>query len=84
MFLSQTDLSSYNNVTAFLSPGLMEVLGEKLLKDLPDDACVIAARFPFPNWPLRQSVGSDLDETFAYDISTVRSHLRKGPKIVEY
>ncbi|KAK1893371.1 ATP synthase subunit C lysine N-methyltransferase [Dissostichus eleginoides] len=80
----KTDLSSYNNVTAFLSPGLMEVLGEKLLKELPDDACVIAARFPFPNWPLRQSVGSDLDETFAYDISTVRSHLRKGPKIVEY
>lgn len=80
----KTDMSSYNNVTAFLSPGLMEVLGEKLLKELPDDACVIAARFPFPNWPLRQSVGSDLDETFAYDISTVRSHLRKGPKIVEY
>lgn len=62
----------------------MEVLGEKLLKELPDDACVIAARFPFPYWPLRQSVGSDLDETFAYDISTVRSHLRKGTKIVEY
>ncbi|KAJ4941446.1 hypothetical protein JOQ06_011325 [Pogonophryne albipinna] len=62
----------------------MEVLGEKLLKELPDDACVIAARFPFPNWPLQQSVGSDLDETFAYDISTVRSHLRKGTKIVEY
>ncbi|KAK5909798.1 hypothetical protein CesoFtcFv8_003695 [Champsocephalus esox] len=80
----KTDLSSYNNVTAFLSPGLMEVLGEKLLKELPDDACVIAARFPFPYWPLRQSVGSDLDETFAYDISTVRSHLRKGTTIVEY
>ncbi|KAK5871070.1 hypothetical protein PBY51_003972 [Eleginops maclovinus] len=80
----KSDLSSYNNVTAFLSPGLMEVLGEKLLKELPDDACVITTRFPFPNWPLQQSVGSDLDETFAYDISTVRSQLREGTKIVDY
>ncbi|XP_063753763.1 ATP synthase subunit C lysine N-methyltransferase isoform X2 [Eleginops maclovinus] len=62
----------------------MEVLGEKLLKELPDDACVITTRFPFPNWPLQQSVGSDLDETFAYDISTVRSQLREGTKIVDY
>lgn len=54
----------------------MEVLGEKLLKELPDDARVIACRFPFPDWPHQASVGSDLDQTFAYDISTVRSHLR--------
>lgn len=71
----KTDLSSYNNVTAFLAPGVMEVLGEKLLKELPDDACLIACRFPVPNWPLRSSVGSGLDETFAYDITAVRSQL---------
>lgn len=53
----------------------MEVLGEKLLKELPDDACVTACRFPLPNWLQRSSVGSGLDETFAYDISTVRSQL---------
>ncbi|XP_024909274.1 protein FAM173B isoform X1 [Cynoglossus semilaevis] len=73
--LWKTDLSSYNNVTAFLAPGVMEVLGEKLLKELPDDACVTACRFPLPNWLQRSSVGSGLDETFAYDISTVRSQL---------
>ncbi|AWP07267.1 putative protein FAM173A [Scophthalmus maximus] len=72
----KTDLSSYDNVTAFLAPGVMEVLGEKLLKELPDDARVIACRFPFPDWPHRSSVGSGLDQTFSYDIGTVRSHLR--------
>ncbi|XP_074493783.1 adenine nucleotide translocase lysine N-methyltransferase [Sebastes fasciatus] len=76
----KTDLSRYNNVTAFLAPGVMEVLGEKLLKELPDDARVIASRFPFSNWPQQSSVGSGLDQIFAYDISTVRSHLRKAPK----
>ncbi|KAM9360113.1 ATP synthase subunit C lysine N-methyltransferase isoform 1-T1 [Symphorus nematophorus] len=75
----KTDLSAYNNVTAFLAPGVMEVLGEKLLEELPDDALVIACRFPFPNWPQQSSVGSGLDETFAYEISSVRSHLRKIP-----
>ncbi|KAE8292061.1 Protein FAM173B [Larimichthys crocea] len=77
-----TNLSTYNNVTAFLAPGVMEVLGEKLLKELPDDARVIACRFPFPNWPQQSSVGSGLDQTFAYDISSVRSHLRKVPNTV--
>lgn len=75
----KTDLSVYNNVTAFLAPGVMGVLGEKLLKELPDGARVIACRFPFPSWPQQLSVGSGLDQTFAYDISSVRSHLRKKP-----
>ncbi|XP_072243859.1 ATP synthase subunit C lysine N-methyltransferase [Leuresthes tenuis] len=76
----KTDLSSYNNVTDFLSPGVMEVLGEKLLKELPDDAHVIACRFPFSSWPQKSSVGSGLEQTYAYDISTVRSHFRNPPR----
>ncbi|MEQ2209257.1 hypothetical protein XENOCAPTIV_027462, partial [Xenoophorus captivus] len=78
--LWKTDLCSYNNVTAFLAPGVMEVLGEKLLKELPQDALVIFCRFPFPNWPQKSTVGSGLDQTFAYEISSVRSHLRNPPK----
>ncbi|KAM4577735.1 ATP synthase subunit C lysine N-methyltransferase isoform 2-T6 [Fundulus diaphanus] len=76
----KTDLSSYNNVTAFLAPGVMELLGEKLLKELPQDALVISCRFPFPNWPQKSAVGSGLDQTFAYEISSVRSHLRYPTK----
>ncbi|XP_014841068.1 PREDICTED: protein FAM173A-like isoform X1 [Poecilia mexicana] len=73
----KADLSSYNNVTAFLVPGVIEVLGEKLLKELPQDALVISCRFPFPNWPQKSAAGSGLDQTFAYEINSVRSHLRK-------
>uniref|UniRef100_A0A3Q2CU87 Si:dkey-190g11.3 n=1 Tax=Cyprinodon variegatus TaxID=28743 RepID=A0A3Q2CU87_CYPVA len=76
----KTDLSSYNNVTAFLAPGVMELLGEKLLKELPQDALVISCRFPFPNWPQKSAVGFGLEQTFAYDISTVRSHLKISQK----
>ncbi|XP_029915137.1 ATP synthase subunit C lysine N-methyltransferase isoform X3 [Myripristis murdjan] len=71
----KTDLSIYNNVTAFLAPGVMEVLGDKLLKELPDDARVIVCRFPIPHWPHHSSVGSGLDQSWAYDIGTVRSRL---------
>uniref|UniRef100_A0A3Q4A988 Uncharacterized protein n=1 Tax=Mola mola TaxID=94237 RepID=A0A3Q4A988_MOLML len=66
----QIDLSANNNVTAFLAPGVMGVLGEKLLKELPDDARIISP------------VGSGLHQTFAYDISSVRSHLAKVPNTV--
>ncbi|XP_014884690.1 protein FAM173A isoform X1 [Poecilia latipinna] len=81
----KADLSLYNNVTAFLVPGVIEVLGEKLLKELPQDALVISCRFPFPNWPQKSAAGSGLDQTFAYEINSVRSHLRKTEmKWVEY
>lgn len=58
----------------------MEELGEKLLKELPDDARVISSRFPFPEWPQQSSAGSGLDQTFAYDMHSIRSYLRKVPE----
>ncbi|KAL0979291.1 hypothetical protein UPYG_G00183270 [Umbra pygmaea] len=71
----KTDLTKFNNVTVFLAPGVMEVLGEKLLRELPVDAHVIACRFPFPDWPHQASEGGGLDQAWAYDISSVRSAL---------
>ncbi|XP_051524550.1 ATP synthase subunit C lysine N-methyltransferase-like [Myxocyprinus asiaticus] len=68
----KTDLSKYNNVTVFLAPGVMEVLGKKLERELPDEACVIACRFPFPNWTHTVTEGEGLDQTWAYNMSTVR------------
>ncbi|XP_020787967.1 adenine nucleotide translocase lysine N-methyltransferase isoform X3 [Boleophthalmus pectinirostris] len=73
----KTDLSSYNNVTAFLAPGAMEALSDKLLKELPDGAFVVSCRFPVPRWTPHSSIGSNLDQTFAYDISAVRESLKK-------
>ncbi|MBN3300511.1 F173B methyltransferase, partial [Amia calva] len=66
------NLSRYNNVTVFLAPGVMDVLEEKLLLELPDDARVIACRFPFARWPATCSEGSGLDQVWAYDMSTLR------------
>lgn len=58
----------------------MMVLSEKLLKELPDDARVISCRFPILDWPVQSSFGSGLDQTFAYDIGNVRSHLQRVPE----
>lgn len=58
----------------------MPVLSEKLLKELSDDARVISSRFPIPDWPVHSSVGSGLDQTFAYDVGSVRSLLGKVPE----
>ncbi|XP_026125060.1 protein N-lysine methyltransferase FAM173A isoform X2 [Carassius auratus] len=66
-----TDLSKYNNVTVFLAPGVMEVLGRKLEKELPDEARVIACRFPFPDWTPTATEGEGLDQTWAYDIKDI-------------
>ncbi|XP_061756859.1 ATP synthase subunit C lysine N-methyltransferase isoform X2 [Nerophis ophidion] len=80
----KTDLSKYNNITAFLAPGAMEVLGDKLLKELPDGALVISCRFHFPYWPHQSTVGSGLDQTWAYDITAVRkAGLREVSNVVE-
>lgn len=67
-------------VIKFFFPLQMAVLSEKLLKELPDDALVISCRFPILDWPVQSSVGSGLDQTFAYDIGIVRAHLRKAPE----
>lgn len=71
-----------NNSTFFLIGLQMVVLSEKLLEELPDDARVISCRFPIPDWPVHSSVGSGLDQTFAYDIGSVRSLLGKVPEAV--
>ncbi|KAK3566185.1 hypothetical protein QTP86_028424 [Hemibagrus guttatus] len=68
----KTDLSQYKNVTVFLAPGVMEVIGKKLEQELANDARVIACRFPFPHWHASQSEGQGLDQAWAYDMATVR------------
>lgn len=62
----------------------MEVLGEKLLEELPDGAFVVACRFPFSNWPHQSTLGSGLDQTWAYDVSAVRARLRHSPRFPSY
>ncbi|XP_064153097.1 adenine nucleotide translocase lysine N-methyltransferase [Anguilla rostrata] len=75
----KTDLSGYSNVTAFLAPGVMQVLEEKLLAELPDDGRVIACRFPFPRWTPSRTEGSGLDQVWAYDVIAVRKPRPQNP-----
>ncbi len=49
----------------------MEVLGRKLEKELPDEARVIACRFPFPDWTPTATEGEGLDQTWAYDMNAI-------------
>uniref|UniRef100_A0A3B3ZZ84 Uncharacterized protein n=1 Tax=Periophthalmus magnuspinnatus TaxID=409849 RepID=A0A3B3ZZ84_9GOBI len=56
----------------------MEALSDKLLKELPDGALVVSCQFPVPQWTPQSSIGSALDQTFAYDISAVRESLKNS------
>ncbi|TRY88895.1 hypothetical protein DNTS_021989 [Danionella cerebrum] len=76
----KSDLSKYNNVTVFLAPGVMEVLGRKLEKELPDEARVIACRFPIPDWTPTATEGKGLDQTWAYDMNLIRKIQHKQPE----
>ncbi|KAM4808331.1 ATP synthase subunit C lysine N-methyltransferase-like [Rhinophrynus dorsalis] len=53
----------------------METLQKKLSEELPNDARVIACRFPFPHWPPTCSVGTGLDQVWAYDMMLFKKHL---------
>ncbi|XP_067270192.1 ATP synthase subunit C lysine N-methyltransferase isoform X2 [Pseudorasbora parva] len=50
----------------------MEVLGRKLEKELPDEARVIACRFPFSDWTPTATEGEGLDQAWAYDMNIIR------------
>ncbi|XP_025020125.1 protein FAM173A-like isoform X2 [Python bivittatus] len=70
--LWKADLSDCSNVTVFLAPSVVPQLEKKLLSELPDEACVVAARFPFFQWTPSKVVGESLEKAWAYSIRDVR------------
>ncbi|XP_048350651.1 adenine nucleotide translocase lysine N-methyltransferase-like [Sphaerodactylus townsendi] len=70
--LWKVDLSDCSNVTVFLTPGLVPLLERKLLAELPEDACVVVARFPFLKWTPSEVTGNGLERVWAYNIGAVR------------
>ncbi|ROL48258.1 Protein FAM173B [Anabarilius grahami] len=72
-------LDGHKGRLADLGSGLMGVLEEKLLKELPEDARVIVCRFPFPHWPHSCTAGSGLNQVWAYDVHTARESSRTSP-----
>uniref|UniRef100_A0A8B9ZLY1 Adenine nucleotide translocase lysine methyltransferase n=1 Tax=Anas platyrhynchos TaxID=8839 RepID=A0A8B9ZLY1_ANAPL len=53
-------------------------LAAKLLAELPDEARVVAGRFPFPSWTPSSTLGQGLEQAWAYDMKEVRRAARCG------
>uniref|UniRef100_A0A8C3LM00 Adenine nucleotide translocase lysine methyltransferase n=1 Tax=Chrysolophus pictus TaxID=9089 RepID=A0A8C3LM00_CHRPC len=51
-------------------------LAAKLLAELPDEARVVAGRFPFPSWTPSSTIGQGLEQAWAYDMKEVRRAAR--------
>ncbi|XP_043945164.1 adenine nucleotide translocase lysine N-methyltransferase isoform X2 [Protopterus annectens] len=70
--LWKVTLADCSNVTVFLAPSVLSLLEAKLLDELPDNARVVAGRFPFPSWKPSCIVGEGVDRAWSYDIKEVR------------
>ncbi|XP_057263968.1 adenine nucleotide translocase lysine N-methyltransferase isoform X1 [Pezoporus wallicus] len=70
--LWKVNLSDCYNVIVFLAPSVKPPLATKLLAELPDEARVVAGRFPFPSWTPTSTLGQGLEQVWAYDMKKVR------------
>ncbi|CAL8273014.1 unnamed protein product [Lota lota] len=71
--LWKVDLTKCKNVTVFLAPSVLPLLQEKLQTELPDDALVVAGRFPFTNWTACHEEGQGVDRAWAYSMHAQRA-----------
>ncbi|XP_068193174.1 adenine nucleotide translocase lysine N-methyltransferase [Antennarius striatus] len=76
--LWKVDLTECKNVTVFLAPSVLSLLQQKLQDELPDDALVVAGRFPFPDWTPCRIEGNGVDRAWAYSIQAQRQHEKHG------
>ncbi|XP_006809217.1 adenine nucleotide translocase lysine N-methyltransferase [Neolamprologus brichardi] len=72
--LWKVDLTKCKNVTVFLAPSVLSLLQEKLEAELPDDALVVAGRFPLPDWKPCIIEGHGMDRAWAYSVQEQRQH----------
>ncbi|KAM4635126.1 adenine nucleotide translocase lysine N-methyltransferase [Polymixia lowei] len=75
--LWKVNLTDCKNVTVFLAPSVLSLLQEKLQAELPDDALVVAGRFPFLHWTPCRTEGHGVDQTWAYSMQAQRQHTCK-------
>lgn len=55
----------------------LSLLQEKLQTELPDDALVVAGRFPFPDWKPCRIEGHGVDRAWAYNMQAQRKDTLK-------
>ncbi|KAJ8344735.1 hypothetical protein SKAU_G00289280 [Synaphobranchus kaupii] len=70
--LWKVSLADCKNVTVFLAPSVLPLLQNKLLAELPEDALVVAGRFPFTDWTPCKVEGEGVDRAWAYHIQAQR------------
>ncbi|XP_037545501.1 adenine nucleotide translocase lysine N-methyltransferase [Nematolebias whitei] len=70
--LWKVNLTKCKNVTVFLAPSVLSLLQEKLQAELPDDALVVAGRFPLPDWKPCKIEGQGVDRAWAYNMQAQR------------
>ncbi|XP_064845010.1 adenine nucleotide translocase lysine N-methyltransferase isoform X2 [Oncorhynchus masou masou] len=70
--LWKVDLTECKNVTVFLAPSVLSLLQEKMEAELPDDALVVAGRFPFTEWTPCRIEGDGVDRAWAYTMQAQR------------
>ncbi|NP_001086333.1 adenine nucleotide translocase lysine methyltransferase L homeolog [Xenopus laevis] len=70
--LWKVKLNDCSNISIFLAPSVLSLLESKLLAELPDEARVVAGRFPLPTWTPSAVIGEGIDRAWAYDIQSVR------------
>ncbi|KAM7372154.1 hypothetical protein PAMP_009347 [Pampus punctatissimus] len=70
--LWKVDLTECKNITVFLAPSVLSLLQEKLQAELPDDALVVAGRFPLPDWTPCRIEGHGVDRAWMYSMQAQR------------
>lgn len=63
-----------------LLPPQMEQLEQKLARELPDTAKVVACRFPFPTWVPERTAGEGADTVWLYDVKQSRRMEHEAPQ----
>ncbi|XP_060116800.1 adenine nucleotide translocase lysine N-methyltransferase isoform X2 [Heteronotia binoei] len=58
----------------------LQLLERKLLTELPDEARVVAGRFPLPGWMPTSTAGDGLNRAWAYDLKAVRQAQQDNPE----
>ncbi|XP_061604559.1 adenine nucleotide translocase lysine N-methyltransferase [Phyllopteryx taeniolatus] len=81
--LWKVDLTECKNITVFLAPSVLSPLQKKMEAELPDDALVVAGRFPIPDWTPCRTEGHGVDRAWAYNMQAQRrlSPNKKSPQM---
>ena len=81
--LFKADVSDADAVALFVVPAMMSDLEDKLARELPRDACVLAARFPLKTWTEThhdvhavKSRGYNVNQLWEYELDPAARVLR--------